>query len=309
MTFHTPAVLLIVFNRPDTTRRILDAIAPAAPRRLFIASDGPRAGNAEDTEKCAAVRREVRKPIGWDCQVSYLEQKENLGCGRGPSAAITWFFENVEEGIILEDDCLPSPQFFPFCASVLEKYRDEARVGHVGGFNCQFGRSRGNASYYFSRYFHAWGWATWRRAWKDFDFAMADYPVFKVERVLQDIFDRPAVREFWAGNFEAVRGGRDDIWDYQWVYANVKKDRLAIVPNCNMVENIGFRADATHTSRHRGRVPPVGNLPTGEVTHPVFIMASREADEFTFRTHVGLGRFHDAKRLVKKVLRALNLRQ
>jgi hypothetical protein len=303
----SPPVLLIVFNRPETTRRLLQAISAAAPRQLFIAADGPRPGNTEDAAKCAAVRREIHAPLGWECDVTFSERATNLGCGLGPSTAISWFFQNVTEGIILEDDCLPSPGFFPFCASVLEKYRDEDRVGHVGGFSCQLGRIRGDASYYFSRYFHAWGWATWRRAWKDFDFTMADYARFKAEGVLDNIFERPAVREFWSGNFDAVLQGRQDIWDYQWVYCNLKRDRLAIVPNWNLIENIGFGTDATHTTKRRSHMPPAAQECMEVLSHPSFIAACREADDFTFRVHAGLGTLHDIKRAAKRVLRALRL--
>ena len=155
-------------------------------------------------------------------------------------AAISWFFENVQEGIILEDDCLPAQTFFSFCTSLLARYRNEPRVAHIGGFNCQFGRKRGNASYYFSRVFHCWGWATWSRAWKGFDFEMKDYRPFLAANGMERLFSDKVVQDFWRGNFDAAAYGDGSIWDYQWVYKNLKEERLAVIPNWNMVENIVF---------------------------------------------------------------------
>ncbi len=249
--------------------------------------------------RCAQVRAIARSEIDWDCDVSFLERSENLGCGRGPSSAISWFFESVEEGVILEDDCLPSPSFLPFCSQVLERFREERRIAHVGGFNCQFGRRRGDASYYFSRYFHSWGWATWRRAWQSFDFGMRDYEEFLAAHVLENLFERPAVRDFWKRNFAAVLSGRDDIWDYQWVYCNFKEDRLAVVPNQNMIENIGFGVEATHTSEVKTRLPAVDESSRLDTVHPKYIIPCRAADDFTYRKHLGLGAWHDVKLAVK----------
>ena len=152
-----------------------------------------------------------------------------------------------------------------------------------------------------------WGWATWRRAWHDFDFSMADYAQFEAARVLESRFERPAVREFWKRNFAAVLQGRQDIWDYQWVYCNLKHDRLAVVPNRNLVENIGSGADATHTARWRPRMPSVRGEGFEEIVHPASIEQCREVDDYTFRTHAGMGRFHDVKRIAKRVLRAAHL--
>ena len=244
----------------------------------------------------------LQQGVDWDCKVEYLVRTANLGCGEAVSSAISWFFENVPEGIILEDDCRPIPQFFPFCSELLERYRDQPRVAQVGGFNCQFGRKRGNASYYFSRYFHIWGWASWRRAWDGYDLAMKDYPEFLMAGGLESLFDRRVVRWFWKYNFGSVITGRVNTWDYQWTYHNLKRDALAVVPNMNMVENIGFGDAATHTSRGHQSVPSAdGNL-CGKLVHPHFILPSREADDFTYRSHLKLGRFHSAKQLAKHAL-------
>jgi hypothetical protein len=297
-------VLFLVFNRPEPTARVLGAIRRASPRRLFVAADGPRPGNPKDAVACREVRELLQKGIDWQCRVEFLARGANLGCRNAVSSAISWFFDNVEEGIILEDDCLPSEGFFSFCSSLLARYRDEPRVAHIGGFNCQWGRMRGSGSYYFSRYFHVWGWATWRRAWSGYDVDMRDYPSFLAGGGLENLFSRPALREFWKENFDAAHAGTLNTWDYQWVYRNFKDDRLAAVPNWNLVENIGFGSDATHTGGRAGRMPHAsGDFPT-EIVHPSFLLPDQAADDFTYRSQLKLGMVHDAKRLVKRLVRS-----
>jgi hypothetical protein len=298
----TAPVLLIAFNRPHTTTRVMEGISQAAPRRLFVAVDGPRPGYVEDQGRCAEVLDTIKKRIDWTCDVEYLVHQDNLGCGRGPASAISWFFENVESGIILEDDCLPARQFFPFCSTLLQRYRDDPRVAHIGGFNCQFGRTRGDGSYYFSRYFHCWGWASWRRAWAGFDINMKDYAEFVVGKGLENLFSRRSLRDFWRDNFDEAVHGDGSVWDYQWVYHNLKHNRLAVVPNHNMIQNIGFGAGATHTTASNGRMPAVAHdIPT-EIVHPGSMITCAAADDFTYRHQLGLGFFHDVKQLGKRLL-------
>ncbi len=298
----TAPVLLIAFNRPVTARRVLGEISKAAPGRFFVAVDGPREGHPEDQKNCAEVLDTIRDGIRWTCDVQYLIRKTNLGCGKAPAAAISWFFENVDEGIILEDDCLPVPQFFPFCTSLLRRYREEPRVAHIGGFNCQFGRMRGKASYYFSKYFHCWGWASWRRAWAGFDFEMTDYSEYLAGQGLERLFSRRSIQDFWKGNFDEAIHGDGSVWDYQWVYQNFKHDRLAIVPNQNLIENIGFGVGATHTKARNSRMPAVARDNPVEITHPALILPCAAADDYTCRHQLRLGRFHDLKQFAKRVL-------
>lgn len=162
-------VLLIIFKRPDTTRQVLQAIRQVKPRQLFVAADGPRPDHPDEAEKCHQTRAVIEE-VDWKCEVQTLFQQRNLGCGpgpvTGPVTAITWFFHNVEQGIILEDDCLPDLSFFRFCEELLDRYRYTEQIMHISGNNFLYGRKRGSASYYFSKYTHVWGWATWRRAWK-----------------------------------------------------------------------------------------------------------------------------------------------
>ncbi|MFA6506543.1 MAG: hypothetical protein WCT14_10610 [Treponemataceae bacterium] len=292
-------ILLIVFNRPETTKLVVGALRAERPPRIFVAADGPRPGNERDRTRCAETLDTVRNEIDWPCDVSYRILDENLGCKLAVSSAVTWFFDEVEEGIILEDDCVPAPGFLDFCSQMLDRYRNDARVGHIGGYNCQYGRRRGSASYYFSRYFHVWGWASWRRAWNDYDVQMKDFPTFLAEGVLKSLYERASIRTFWMENFSAAAGSELNTWDYQWVYANLKKGRLSIVPNYNLITNIGYGVDATHTGAGKVRVPPVEALPL-PLAHPEFVLPCRSADDFTYRHELGMGVFHDFKQLVKR---------
>nr|MBA3765731.1 glycosyltransferase family 2 protein [Acidobacteriota bacterium] len=171
-------VALIIFNRADTTARVLAEIAKARPSKLLVIADGPRADHPDDAEKCLAARAAIDR-VNWDCEVLTNYSEVNLGCGARPSSGLDWVFENVAEAIILEDDCLPHPTFFPFCAELLERHRDDERVMMISGDNFQFGRKRTQYSYYFSRYTHTWGWATWRRAWRYFDREIKLWPALR----------------------------------------------------------------------------------------------------------------------------------
>jgi len=251
---NTP-VLLIIFNRPHTTRCVLEVIRQVKPSCLFVAADGPRSDHPDDEEKCKLTRAVIDEMVDWPCDLRKNYADVNMGCGPRPATAITWFFENVEQGIILEDDCVPHPTFFRFCEELLEYYKDNERVMHIGGNNFQYGRKRGNASYYFSTFTHNWGWATWRRAWKFFDYT--------------------------ATSAEA----RQHIWDFQWLKAVRRNKGVAVLPNVTLVSNIGFDEDATHASG----MPPFANLPVAPMTFPLIhssrIETDRAADRFTEYTH------------------------
>ena len=212
-------ILLVVFDRPDTTRQVFEAIRQVRPRQLFVAADGPREGVDGDGALCAAARS-VATAVDWDCDVQTLFREENLGCGVGPSSAISWFFDNVEAGVILEDDCVPDSTFFRFCEELLQYYSAVPKIMQISGANYLGGAKRGHASYYLSRYaFSVGGWATWRRAWQYFDYE--------------------AVPEEW----------RRHMWDAQWQLSVEKNGGLAVAPNVNLITNIGCgRADATHTT-------------------------------------------------------------
>ena len=237
-------VLLVTFNRPETTLKVLEAIKRVKPKQIFISSDGPRSDRPEDQKKINEVRRLLDTSIDWDCQVHKLYREKNLGCKLGVSGAISWFFENVEAGIILEDDCLPESSFFQFCEELLQKYQQDDQVMMISGD--YFVEPKNDVSYYFTKHFHIWGWATWRRAWQNYDIEMKDWPSRKDELKAKLKFN-PRVWKSYASSLDQVFEGRLDTWDYQWVFSSWSRGGLAICPTRNLISNIGFGADATHT--------------------------------------------------------------
>ena len=280
--FSTP-ILFLIFNRPDTTKKVFDKIRQLRPRLLFISADGPRPDKTGEGEKCKAARNIIQH-IDWTCEVRTNFLEKNLGCRVAVSSGIDWFFSHVPEGIILEDDCCPDLSFFPFCETMLGTYRSQERIMHVGGTNFQDGRLRGDGSYYISNLGHVWGWATWKRAWQKYD---VDIPTFRSEEHrLLELFPDRRTRAYWQKNFESVYYKKKDTWDYQWQYALSTNNGLAIIPNVNLISNIGFDANATHTT---GGFPVLANRPTGKmdnIRHPKIITPDLQADEYTFRKYL-----------------------
>ena len=286
-------ILFLIFNRPGTTKLVFEAIARAKPRQLFVAADGPRPDRDGESEKCREAR-EIIKRVDWDCEVKTLFRDNNLGCRVAVSAAISWFFEHVEAGIILEDDCLSSDTFFPFCAELLDRYAADERVMMISGDNFQEGIRRGDASYYFSQIPHIWGWATWRRAWKRYDVSMTTLPAFLKEGLSNCIFPNIDIRNYWLSAFIATYEGRIDTWDYQWVYAILSHNGLSICPQVNMVTNIGFGADSTNTLDSTNRYACMQRFDIRDIIHPWFLSgemrADHEADRYEFQIVLGANR-------------------
>jgi hypothetical protein len=278
-TLNTP-VLFLIFNRPDTTQKVFDAIKKAKPKQLFMAADGPRLDKVGEIEKCRKTR-EIATSVDWDCEVKTLFRDKNLGCKMAISSAIDWFFENVEEGIILEDDCLPDQSFFWFCRELLEYYRKDTRIMYIGGNNFQLGRKRGEGTYYFSKFGHIWGWATWRRAWKCFDVKMNNFEKFKAEKQINNIFCIKQQQKYWRKIFQSVYEGKIDTWDYIWTYICLVNNALCIIPQVNLVSNIGFGLDSTHTKDKDNIFSEMKVEEINEIIHPNFILADQEADYFT----------------------------
>lgn len=273
-------VVLIIFNRPDVTQAVFERIAAVKPRTLLVIADGPREGRQGEAESCRLARQIVER-VNWPCEVLRNYSETNMGCGRRVASGIDWVFQNVEDAIILEDDCLPDPTFFPFCAELLERYRDDERIMQVSGTNFLFGRRPTDASYYFSRYPLCWGWATWRRAWAHFDFEVRAWK--KDPAACLAHFDVESERAFWRSAWDSIARGRPDIWDYHWSLAFLVADGLAATPSVNLVTNIGFGSDATHTrSRLLAMRPAVGTV-RFPLRHPPQTEANATADRFTAR--------------------------
>ncbi len=279
-------VLFLVFNRPALAERVFARIREAKPRVLFISADGPRAEKPDEAEQCAAVRRAVSL-VDWDCEVQTRFQAQNFGCKKAVSSAIDWFFSQVEEGIILEEDCLPSQSFFKFCQELLRHWRSDERVMQISGSNFLFNQSAGSdGSYYFSRLNDVWGWATWRRAWRHFDSSMASFPAFTARDRLQDYLPSASMRAwlmgYWEEAYAAVGSKRGD-WSSLWQYAIASQNGLTAVPQVNLVANVGIGNGATNTRGGSWHIyGQVGAQELAEIRHPVFVLPDTRADERRF---------------------------
>lgn len=265
------AILFIIFNRPDTTKRVWDALSEAKPPRIYIAADGPRPGRESDKQKCEETRS-ITENINWDCEVKRLYRDSNLGCGKGISEAISWFFRHEEMGIIIEDDIVPHPDFYDYCDTMLEKYKDDNAIQQIAGHNAFYGGYTSNVSYYKSSLFHMWGWATWRRVWNTYE-----YDTSKIERnqFEYSLFARDLsikCKRYWMYVFDMMRNHKaDDIWDFQFYFNQIMNKRYSIVSYKNLTRNIGFNQDATHTTKenikesiHEAQSPFPIVFPNGE---------------------------------------------
>jgi len=278
---NSPPVLVLAFNRPHTTAAVMESLRAVRPPKVFFAVDGPRSDRPRERELVLEVQRLVER-IDWPCQVETLFRESNLGCKKAVSEAITWFFGHVKAGIILEDDCVAHPSFFPYAAELLERYDDDERIMVVSGDNFQFGRQRTDYSYYYSRYTHIWGWATWRRAWEHFDFAMTQWPEIRNGNWLDDLLADPGHVRYWKGIFDETHGNRNSSWAYRWTYSVWAQGGLTVLPNVNLVSNIGFGVDGTHTWRRSSRFAALEAAPMEfPLRHPPYMIRDAEADRFT----------------------------
>ena len=249
---------------------------------LFVAADGPRVEKAGEEARCHATRQVVENGINWDCQVKTLYQYENLGCGKAVSTAINWFFSYVEAGIILEDDCLADPTFFDFCAQLLNKYQDRPEIMHIGGANFQPENKKRKHSYYFSNYLHIWGWATWKRAWDMYTFDIPKNFDDDFQHQLKSRFPCKEERNYWRNTFAQMSKHEIDTWDLQWSYSVYQHSGIAITPAVNLVSNIGFGADATHTTQAEAITANLPAKTMANIIHPKNIRIDRNADRYTY---------------------------
>jgi hypothetical protein len=299
-------VALIIFKRKDTTEKVFEAIRQAKPPKLFVIADGPRDDHDGEAEKCEATRAIIDR-VDWDCEVFKNYSDVNLGCARRLPTGLDWVFSQVEEAIILEDDCVPHPTFFNFCDELLERYKYDTRISLISGQNVQFGRQRNNYSYYYSRNILCWGWATWRRAWQNFDINMKLWPEIQSENFLNDILVEPAAVKHWNKVFQSVYNNpQDKVWDYQWVFACWVQNSLGIIPNVNLISNIGFGADSTHFESTQ-KSNPYHNMPREEMklplNHPPFVIRDDKADRFTQINLYEGGQLQRFKQGVKDILK------
>lgn len=242
------AVLMLVFNRPDVTQKVFEAVRQARPPRLYVAADGARADRPADLETTAQVRA-IFNDIDWPCEVHTRFLEQNLGCRMAVSSAIDWFFQQEEQGIVLEDDVLPSPAFFSYCDTMLERYKHDERVFSVVGNNLVEPWYQHPESYFFSKVFFVWGWASWRRAWQHYDVNMASWPKAREnKKYLSYMPENWLHRAYWQLVFDLAYKNQISTWDHQWTYAHWENNAVCVTPTKNLVNNIGFGGEATHTS-------------------------------------------------------------
>ena len=276
------AVLFLVFNRPDTTAQVFEAIRQAKPPRLYVASDGPRANREGEAEKVAKVR-DIASAVDWPCDVKLLFREVNLGCKFAVSSGITWFFEQEDQGIILEDDCLPSQSFFWFCESMLNRYANDYRIWHVSGASTLEERDLLNDdSYYFSKHNHIWGWATWSSRWQSYDLHLAQLSLFERQNTIKNLNFNPRLARFWVDQFRLVASGSLDTWDYQWDFSVWINGGLSIIPTKNLISNIGFGLHATHTLNSDSKLAnkPISDINL-DLVHPSIMMPNIAYEQIT----------------------------
>jgi len=278
LVLQTPVVFMI-FNRPVLTKQVFAEIRRAQPAKLLVVADGPRF--PKEREKCAAARGIIEHGVDWDCSVLVNYSEVNLGCKRRVSSGLDWAFEQCEEAIILEDDCVPHPTFFRYCAELLERYRDDNRIAYIAGENSFFGYRRYQYSYYFSHYSGIWGWATWQRFWKYNDVEIKLWPELKKKGWLDDMFRQK--KEALFGQDAWDRMDEIDSWDYQLLFTQLVQGACSISSNVNLVSNIGFGPDATHTKSPNSIR---ANMPTEPMQfplkHPPFMIVDRASDKRRF---------------------------
>lgn len=291
-------LLLIVFNRPDKVRALMALLGTVRPSHLYISADGPRDTVPTDAERCAETRA-LAQQVSWPCEIHTNFSEVNLGVDPGMESAMSWFFKNVEEGIILEDDCIPDPTFFSFTSELLEKYRGTKEVFMICGTNFQDGHVRGNASYYFSRY-PTWGYAMWRRSWEVFDSKLSHFPEFKRSGKIDTLLHEPAQKKFWLSFFRKMYDGKYSFTDTRLLFSMWNAGAVCIIPNVNLVQNIGFGMDATHSTTGAQERSVASDALQGAMTHPQAIIVDRTADDYFFTK---IHRVSFLKRITTKIKR------
>jgi hypothetical protein len=281
----TPVAFLI-YNRLDTTARVFAQIAQAQPTKLLVVADGPRSDRPGDDEQCVAVRAVIDR-VDWDCEVLTNYAVTNLGCKRRVSSGLDWVFDTVEEAIILEDDCLPHPTFFGFCEELLKRYRHDERIMMIAGTNYLLNLDIPE-SYLFSRYFAIWGWASWRRAWNQYDIHMQDWPVMKSRKQLEAFYNQRFVRQRMTSMFDSAYQNEINTWDIQWFYSCLFNHGLSIVPKVNLISNIGVVG--THsTCTNATNDLPMFSIERDNLIHPHLIFPNQQFDATFFEKYYKLG--------------------
>lgn len=274
-------VLFLIFARPDTTAQVFEAIRAARPPKLYVAADGPRAERGEaEAERCRQTRALVVDHIDWPCEVHTLFRDQNLGCGRAVSGALEWFFDHEPQGIILEDDVLPHPDFFPYMEELLERFQDSQEVYFIGGNNFDFYEKKGDESYYFSAYNHVWGWAAWRKTAQIYRFMLEGFTLGQYWRAMRGYNFSFKEQLYWSFVFMQIKMGLIDTWDYPLTFSLQMCGKLSVIPNTALIKNLGFGADATHTTGADKELEERHYAPIMPLTHPTKIERNKLYDQW-----------------------------
>lgn len=297
--FNTP-ILFLIFNRPDTTARVFERIREIKPAKLYVAADAAREGRADESIRCDEARAIIER-IDWDCDLKTLYRSENLGCKMAVSNAITWFFSQEEYGIILEDDCLPDLSFFLFCEEMLLKYKDDERIGHVGGDSFFPELVTKGQSYDFCSFAHIWGWASWRRVWKNYDVNFEYWTKYKDDKNKRNsLFTSLREKIYFSSSITDALEGTSGIntWDTQYFFMLRTQHQLSIYPSVNLVTNIGIGdVNSTHTTKKNDKVYVLSKGISFPLTHPSYVLSNRDIDKVTIKKN-----FFSYKRLLRYIL-------
>ena len=292
--------LIILYNRPDKTRKLLEELGKIKPKEVYIFCDGPK--NEGDTAKIADIKKQI-STLSWAKRSTHRFEPKNLGCKTGVSTAISWFFQNVESGIILEDDCIPNKSFFTFCSELLKKYKTDDRVSLIAGTNSGV-KVETNHSYYFSTYSNIWGWASWADRWSSYSWLEKNgIKLLSTAAVLSDLQAKKIPQNFISNTLSSLRGTLD-TWDYMWTMSNILNNRLAIIPKVNMISNIGFGADSTHTKVVTNLANMSRKTMEFPLRHPQWVLPNAVFDTVKRRRHVKF--FAGIEYLYEKLLKILS---
>lgn len=295
-------IVLIVFNRPDLIKEMLSQIKLAQPKKLYVIADAPRVNNEVDKLLCQKVRA-IIDAFEFEGEIVECYRSENLGCKKNIETGLDWFFTQEDAGIILEDDCLPSIDFFRFCAEMLIKYRDNPNIFSITGNNFQNSKIRGQGSYYVSKYMHCWGWATWRRAWKFYDGNLSFWPEWKESLEYKKIHSSRVEKKYWDNIFESVFLKKKDSWAYAWLASSWYYGGNTLTPNVNLVSNLGFDSAATNTKLKNGLDGIKTHLMSEKIVDPINLTPDIVADKYVFSNVFRMSVF---KRLNNRLLFYLN---
>ena len=305
-SFDTP-ILFIVYNRPNFTKEVFECIKQLKPKALFIAADGPSSNRPKDHQDCMEARS-IASSIDWDCNLQTLFLPKNVGCGCAVSGAIDWFFSIVDRGIILEDDCIPHPEFFQFCEAFLNKYQDKKEIMMISGANFQPSSTQGNHFAYLSRIPHIWGWATWRRAWQNYDYNLNELPAALLSSKWKTFHQDKEICYYWFRIFIQCWLRKIDTWDYQWVFAIMKNNGLCISPGINLVKNIGINDNSTHTKGgYAPNIPDEFYIQKWKLLPKIEISEQPKFDNYTLNTILN-AKFQNNKNVFSRIRKKIKRR-